>query len=350
MSGGRTAERGGEDRFALEPLFHGGNLAEAARLFPQAPQPWIDLSTGINPNAYPIPAVPLEAYHRLPAPSALTDLESVARLAYGAPPASSVLAAAGTHPILTSLSRLLPHARVAILGPTYAEHAHVWRRAGNAVEVVQDLGALLKSDVAVIVRPNNPDGRFEPRRELDDLLGQSRRTGQLLIIDEAFVDLFPPGSSLVDGVPEANLLVLRSFGKTYGLAGLRLAFAIGRADNIAPLRAELGPWPVSGPAIAIAARALDDASWLARARAEAEAASHWLIDLMMRNGLPTTASAPLFHCIDHDAAATLFHHLGRCGIYVRRFADQPRRLRIGLPPEDPEIRRRIAHAFDTFKR
>ena len=338
-----------ESRTALKPLPHGGNLTEARSLFPDAPQPWIDLSTGINPDAYPLPAMEDDVFRRLPSPDDLRRLESIAQTAYRALGASATLASAGTHAVLSALPTLLPQARVAILGPTYAEHAHAWRHAGNEVETVQALDQLRQADVAVLVRPNNPDGSFASAAEIDGLLGGMRRPDQLIIVDEAFIDLLAPGSSLVDRVPQGNLLILRSFGKSYGLAGVRLAFSIGQPCLISRLRAALGPWPVSGPAITVGSAALADNGWLVEARARVQDSSNWLTDLLKRQGISVIGSALLFHCVEHPEAAALFVHLGRHGIYIRRFEDQPYRLRIGLPAADTATRSRVEQALQTFE-
>ncbi len=254
-----------EDRDAL-PLYHGGDLAAARRLFPGAPEPWIDLSTGINPEPYPIPHLSLEVFSRLPDVDGLKNLEQAAARRYGAKAGTEIVAAPGTQALIQLLPQLLPQLhkpqRIGILGFTYGEYGQVWRAAGLVPEVVEDLDALARCDLAIIVNPNNPDGRLLPAADLSALAIHLAHKGGLLVVDEAFMDLLPQDKSLVPILPEAGALVLRSFGKTYGLAGLRLGFAIAGIALAERLRALLGPWAVSGPAIAIGQTALEDTAWL----------------------------------------------------------------------------------------
>ena len=250
---------------------HGGNLFAARKAYPQAPEPWLDLSTGINPYAYPFAHPPLESFTRLPQPDELRALEAAAAMAYRAPAAAEVVAAPGTQAIVNWLPRLLPARRVGILGVTYCEHARSWAASGAELTVVEDLCGLEDKDIAIVVNPNNPDGRLIAAADLHALAAVLGKHGGLLIIDEAFVDFLEPGASAVPDSAESGVVVLRSFGKTYGLPGLRLGFAIAAKPVAEKLRAALGPWPVSGAAIAIGSTALTDAAWLAATRARLHA-------------------------------------------------------------------------------
>src|SRR5579863_7412378 len=190
------------------PIEHGGDLDAAQLLFPGAPQPFIDLSTGINPYPYPIPRLLPEAFMRLPERAASERLAAVAAAAYGAPSAAHVVPAPGTQILLPLVAGLLRPGRAAVLGPTYPEHVPAARRAGYQVEEVSDLAALRAADLAVVVNPNNPDGRVVPREALLDC-AQGLRAGGLLVVDEAFVDVVPPGASLAGDVGAGNIVVLR---------------------------------------------------------------------------------------------------------------------------------------------
>ena len=205
---------------------HGGNLFAARKAYPQAPEPWLDLSTGINPYAYPFAHPPMESFTRLPQPDELRALEAAAATAYRAPAAAEVVAAPGSQAIVNWLPRLLPARRVGILGFTYCEHARSWAANGAELTVVEDLCGLEDKDIAIIVNPNNPDGRLIAAADLHALAAVLCKHGGLLIIDEAFVDFLEPGASAVPDTAESGAVVLRSFGKTYGLPGLRLGFAI----------------------------------------------------------------------------------------------------------------------------
>ena len=314
-------------------IWHGGDLDEAQRLFPNAPRPWIDLSTGINPIAYQMPVLPSRSFERLPPPAAHRELEEAAAEAYGVADRANVVAAPGTQVLISLLPHLRPRSRVAVLGPTYAEHAQAWRHVGHRVLEISSLDHADDADVVVVVNPNNPDGRLLDRRTLLDFAELLRGRGGSLVVDEAFAD-FDAGETLVPLLPE-NAIVLRSFGKTYGLAGLRLGFAVAPAGLAAPLRAALGPWAVSGPAIEAGRLALRDAEWLAAAR-QARAADASRLDRL----LASLADAPprgtsLYRLMESRRAPGLFAHLGGNGIWVRRFAQDPRLLRFGLPGSEP---------------
>jgi len=321
--------RGAGAIVAEDGIWHGGDLATARALFPEAPQPWIDLSTGINPIPYPLPALPLSLWTRLPGADDELALLAAARAAYRMPDHAGIVAAPGTQILIELLPRLAPSGPVAILGPTYAEHGHAWRKAGFAVTeaAAPDEAAA----TIVVVNPNNPDGRLLSRAALADLAAHCAARGGLLVIDEAFAD-FAPEASIVPDLP-AGAIVLRSFGKTYGLAGLRLGFAIGTAGLMARLKAALGPWSVAGPALHVGAQALANAGWLASAnRARARDAAR--LDALLATHGRIVGGTSLFRLLETPAAPTLFTRLGRHGIYVRRFQNAPDRLRFGLPGDE----------------
>ena len=320
------------------PLPHGGDLGVARRLFPAAPEPFIDLSTGINPFPYPLPPLDGAAFARLPAPAAADKLAAVAAAAYGAPSAAHVVAAPGLQLLLPSIMGLAPPGRAAVLTPTYAEHARVAALAGHAVREVASLGELAGANLAIVVNPNNPDGRLAAKRDLL-ALADALLPG-LLIVDEAFIDVAPAGASIAGNVARANLVVLRSFGKFFGLAGLRLGFALASAPTAARLRASLGPWAVSGPALAIGTIALADMAWIAATRARLAATAQRLDDLLIAAGLDLAGGTALFRLVRHAGCRRgLFDRLGRAGIFVRRFADQATWLRFGLPGGEADWQR-----------
>ncbi len=318
---------------AREPagIAHGGDLGGLRKACPDAPKPWLDLSTGINPIPYPVPPVEASAWMRLPEAAEVHALRAAAATAYGAPSDAHVVPAPGTQILIETLPRLLAPTRVAVLGPTYAEHAAAWTRAGHAVTEVPSLDAIGDAPVAVIVDPNNPDGRTFPLAERRALAATLEARGGLLVADEAFADLEPVASLCPQVGP--GLVVLRSFGKTYGLAGLRLGFAVAEPGIAARIAEALGPWAVSGPALAIGTAALSDGDWRAKA-AEARAADATRLDRMIvRGGGQVVGGTCLFRTAEFPDGPGLYRRLAEAGIAVRRFAERPERLRFGLPPD-----------------
>src|ERR1700730_12841440 len=313
---------------------HGGNLFAARRAYPQAPEPWLDLSTGVNPYAYPFACPPMESWTRLPEPDELRALEAAAAFAYRVPAEVGIVAAPGTQAIVNWLPRLLPARRVGILGVTYCEHARCWATSGAELSVVEDLAGPEDKDKAIVVNPNNPDGRLVAAADLHALAAALCKHGGRLIIDEAFVDFLEPGASAVPGTAESGIVVLRSFGKTYGLPGLRLGFAIASKPVAENLRAALGPWPVSGAAITIGSTALADAEWLAATRARLHADARALDKMLETAGFASGGSSRLFRLVRHEDAQVWFERLANAGILVRGFAARPAWLRFGIAGSD----------------
>jgi len=311
-------------------VVHGGDLGDVRRRHPAAPQPWIDLSTGINPLPYLVADLPADSWSRLPSHEAERALIAAAAARYRCEPAQ-LTAAPGTQALIQILPRLVSRSRVAIVGPTYAEHELNWRRHGHDVAVVASLDAA-DADVVVVVNPDNPTGRLLPPKTLRDV------ASRLLIVDEAFIDLLPAEASLAGDLPD-NAIVLRSFGKAYGLAGLRLGFAIAAVPLAQRLREELGPWAVSGPALAIGASALADDAWLQAAAARLAADARKLDTLLVSAGFTILGGTPLFRLASHPAAHETVEHLARHGIHVRAFGHQPTWVRFGLTRGDEEFRR-----------
>ena len=319
--------------------YHGGDLGAARTAFPAVPEPWIDLSTGINAHPYPVAPLDPALWTALPEPGAVAGLEAAAARAYGTIP-ERVVAAPGTQALIQWLPHLAPARRVGVLGWTYREHARCWAASGADVAIVQDLDALARCDVAVVVNPNNPDGRLVAAADLAALAG---RVG-LLVVDEAFMDVMPPGWSLAPTLPDRTI-VLRSFGKTYGLAGLRLGFAIASGALAVSLRRAVGPWAVSGPAIAIGCLAFDDLPWLDTTRRRLAAAAGRLDALLKARGATIVGGTPMFRLAEVDDAGRWFACLARAGILVRPFVERPRCLRFGLPHEEPQWERLAAALY-----
>lgn len=347
---------------------HGGDLSQARQAFGAGCEDWLDLSTGINPLAYPFVPPAAESWRKLPQSGALAELIEAARMAYGAGKDASIAAAPGTQMLIQLLPKLFPAKKVAIVGPTYSEHALCWQMTGADVVEFDDLARLSSSreraecisipeeeerpyfadvcescDVVVVVNPNNPDGRcWIPEHVLLSVDEMARRGG-LLIVDEAFADV-QPEVSVAPFAGREGLIVLRSFGKFFGLAGVRLGFAIGAEGVIVKLKELLGPWAVSGPAIEIGTEALRDLDWQSRTRAVCDGMAAKLDALLIDAGFEMIGGTSLFRLAYHEHAQNIHRDLARQGIWGRRFDGQPDLLRFGLPGGD-EAFRRLARAL-----
>lgn len=315
-----------------ETLPHGGNIAVARKRFPRAPQPFLDLSTGIAPYPYPMPPMLPEVFTRLPEPEACAALCRLAAERYRVPAGARVVAAPGTQILLPMIAALCQPGMAHILGPTYAEHARAAALAGHDTREVAVLADLAPASLITVVNPDNPTGRVLDAETLSALAAQQRTGGGLLVVDEAFHDACPELPSAVSLVPGGSVVVLRSFGKFHGLAGVRLGFAVAPDAIAARLEALLGPWAVAGPALLAGQAALADGLWAQMQRARLRATVARLDEVLAQGGLTVLGGTPLFRLV--EAPPSTFERLGDAGILVRSFANWPDRLRIGLPPDD----------------
>lgn len=323
-------------RSEAAPIIHGGDLGTARRLFPDAPEPFVDLSTGINPSPYPIPRLPPEVFARLPQTAALNRLCAQAIRVYGVPAKADVVAGPGTQIILPMIASLVPPGRAGILGPTYGEYARAAELAGHTVVEVGSPEQLGNVDLAFVANPNNPDGQITAREMLVAVADRLRARNGLLVVDEAFMDVAPPNSSVAAEVTNGGIIVLRSFGKFFGLPGLRVGFAIADAEIAERLKKQLGPWALAGPAIFIAEAALADDAWQTATGLRLAAAAERLDELLSRSGLQILGGTSLFRLVSTQAGNRIFHRLGRKGIVVRHFPERPTCLRFGLPASETE--------------
>lgn len=308
---------------------HGGNLDSAADRFGGRAQDWIDLSTGINRQPYPVDEIDPHFWRALPSRSDIDSLLGAARQAYGSD--APVVAVAGAQAAIQCLPNLARGGRSRILAPTYNEYAGVLSAAGWDVTEVHTLDALKGADLAIVVNPNNPDGQRHGKAELLALLPHVDR----LVIDESFADA-SPALSLAPEAGRDGLLILRSFGKFYGLAGLRLGFVLGSEGDIAALAAMGGPWPISGAAIAVGRRALLDRDWAAATTARLDRDCVRLDAEATSQGWRLIGGSPLFRLYDVGNAVAARERLARGWIWSRIFTQHPGWLRLGLPGDETE--------------
>ncbi|MBD3679932.1 MAG: threonine-phosphate decarboxylase [Rhodobacteraceae bacterium] len=296
---------------------HGGGLDAAIARHGGTRAEWLDLSTGINPVPYPVGDIPVDAWAALPDRAAMERLTRAARAFWNIPKGAGVLAAPGASALIARIPTLATPGRVDIPGPTYNEHAAAFRNAGWDV-------AVEGSAARVLVHPNNPDGRLWDAAEAN---------APLTVIDESFCDV-DPAHSLIDLSERPGSLILKSFGKFWGLAGLRLGFVIGDPALIHRLAEALGPWPVSGPALEIGARALEDTGWAEATRERLAQDAARLDRLMTGRGAEVVGGTTLFRLYKVDDAAAWQARLAKARVWSRIFPYSDSWLRLGLPAPD----------------
>ena len=297
-----------QDTFRIAEADHGGGIDAAAALFGGARADWLDLSTGINPRPYPLPAFSPDVWAALPDRAAFAALEAAARQFWNVPDGAAVLAAPGASALIARMPAVLAGSRVHIPQPTYNEHARAFLAQGWTLAA--------EADATVVVHPNNPDGRLH---RLPDTT--------FVVIDESFCDVMS-GESLIAHAARPGVVVLKSFGKFWGLAGLRLGFLIGDPALVARMSAQIGPWAVSGPALLTGAVALNDHAWAeeTRARLAQDAAR---LDAL--TGWPVAGGTTLFRLYDLPDPRAMQHRLARHPIWTRTVPWSDRLIRLGLP-------------------
>ena len=347
-------------------LEHGGRLIEAARLQGIEASRWLDLSTGINPHAYPVGPISADVWRRLP--EAEDGLVEIARRYYGVGDSlaghMAIVPIAGTQAAIQALPRAVVRIRptgqplrVSVARLTYNEYAHAWQRAGHAV-VAHDFSRLPEaaahSDIVMLCQPNNPTGERLAQDSLHTMLATLRRHQGLAVVDEAYMDATPEGSLLhsLRAADWEHMIVLRSVGKFFGLAGARAGFALGPPAVMQALGEELGPWTLSGPTRAAVAQALIDTPWQNNTRASLHAMAAKLDAVLQRRLHVVTQGTTLFRWFAHPRSAALCTHLASAAILVRQFAapvaDGLPSLRFGIPADNQQLARLDA-ALETFK-
>ncbi|SEN70333.1 threonine-phosphate decarboxylase CobD [Nitrosomonas marina] len=326
-------------------LHHGGRLREAAICFDIPMKQWLDLSTGINPNSWPVKIPPASTWSRLP--EDIDELNAVACRYYGA---DALLPTAGSQAAIQILPQLRPSSRVGVLTPGYAEHAAMWRRFGHTVTPLapeQISSVLPETDVLVLIHPNNPTGATFQTSQLMAWHKRLIESGGWLIVDEAYMDATPE-SSIVSYATKPGLIVLRSLGKFFGLAGARVGFVCAHSELLTALNHRLGPWAVSTPARWMAIQALLDSDWQHTARQFLQQAGRRLYLLLSQHGLRPDGGCAFFQWIRCENASELFEKLAYQGILVRLFDDPPS-LRFGLPCTDSDWQRLDASLSNVLR-
>lgn len=327
------------NEFKPQGLTHGGRILAAAEKYAIPEKQWLDLSTGLNPNGWPVPDLPLSIWQTLPEDN--DGLQTAACEYYGCEiclPVAGSQAAIQTLPTLRSLSK------VGVISPTYAEHKHNWKQAGHEVVqlAVEDVDKIIEQlDVLVVINPNNPTGKLISTNILLDWHQKLSKKGGWLVVDEAFMDVTPEKSLLSSGI-KPGLIVLRSLGKFFGLAGVRCGFVISDKELLQRLSDKIGPWSLTGPTRYIAKQALNDKNWHNKTCESLNESSSRLSETLNINGLAPSGGTALFQWLNHPKAKQIYDECAKQGILIRYFEAQDSTtknmpsLRFGLPANEKQ--------------
>lgn len=322
--------------FKHQGLKHGGRILAAAEKYHIAKEDWIDLSTGLNPNGWPVPSnIPAEVWQSLPEDE--DGLQTVACRYYGC---DACLPVAGSQAAIQTLPTLRSRSKVGIISPTYAEHEYNWKQAGhdviqlNVEDVEQHIHTL---DVLVVINPNNPTGKMIAIKQLLEWHQQLSSRGGWLIVDEAFMDVTPEKSLVASGI-KPGLIILRSMGKFFGIAGIRCGFVISDNELLQRLAQKLGPWSLTGPTRYIAKQALLDETWHTKTRTELKESAARLHKILSQAGLSPNGGTALFQWLEHEHAEDIYEACAEKGVLIRLFekstATSKPSLRFGLPASE----------------
>lgn len=323
-----------------QPIAHGGDISAAEAIFGKPENGWLDLSTGINPNPYPLANIPPDFLSQLPGNDHMESLLGQARKYYQVAKDAHIVAAPGSQALVGLVPKIFSPNSVSILGPTYAEHEKCWLKAGHSL---MDAGSTCEqaagvANYAVVVNPNNPTGAIH---QVDGLLGlahEMHARGGALVVDEAFCDVAPE-LSLCPHADKPGLVILRSFGKFFGLGGVRLGFAITNSRTAELIESALGPWAVSGPAMWAGISAFGDEKWIAQNKKQLRGNSEKLNELLKTSGMEIIGGTDLFCLAAHPNANEIYERLGRKGILTRPFVENPNWLRFGSPANEDAFAR-----------
>ena len=330
-------------------LMHGGRLDAAIEKYGGERKDWIDLSTGINPNGYPAHKIdiPSDIWRDLPDDGLLNDVKQAANAYYEAPEGVEPVIGAGSQSFIQILPRLFKPQSVAIIGYTYQEHGLRWQQAGHDVLVADGLeSAAASARIVILVNPNNPDGDAIDPDAFVNYAARLGAKGGALIVDEAFGDVASDFSAM-DYAGSQGLIILRSIGKFFGLAGIRLGFAYCDSQRREQLENALGIWPVSAPSLYIGASALNDTTWIKRAHKTIEARSAGLDQVLDDADLEIIGGTMLYTLIRYSRAEKLVKYLAQNHILVRHFTGRKEWIRFGLPANVNQTKR-LAKVLANF--
>ena len=304
---------------------HGGDIDNAIKKYGGNKDDWIDLSTGINPNHYPYKLINIRELQNLPYKNDIDNLNKLAKKYFQT--TACVRAVSGAQGGINILPFLLPNKTVSILSPTYNEYQNVFSNSLKKIINVKNLSELKKSQIAIICNPNNPDGKLYSN---DNLLKISKSV-EYLIIDESFIDQYPRKSLSHKLDDQTNILILRSFGKFFGLAGIRLGFLISNKEIDKKIQFLIGNWPISNVAINVASKALIDHVWIMNTISFLKEGSYFLDCLASEINWKVVGGTNLYRLYETPNAHDAQNKLANFKIWSRRFSYSKKWIRLGIP-------------------
>jgi len=314
--------------FKPQGLKHGGRILAAAEKYGIPEKDWLDLSTGLNPNGWPVADVPAHIWQSLPEDN--DGLQTIACEYYGC---DACLPVAGSQAAIQTLPALRSFSKVGIISPTYAEHEYNWKQAGHDVVQlsIDDIELHIEQlDVLVVINPNNPTGKIIPVKQLLNWHQLLSAKGGWLIVDEAFMDVTPENSLVSSGI-KPGLIILRSMGKFFGIAGIRCGFVITDKELLQRLVRKLGPWSLTGPTRYIAKQALADKTWHIKTRESLNKSAARLHQVLSDSGLLATGGTRLFQWLEHPKAKEIYEACASKGILIRYFEKQTVMNKTSMP-------------------
>ena len=312
-------------------LVHGGQLLTVAQQYNRPLEQWLDLSTGIAPFSYPINDIPAKYWQDLPQVN--DELIAAAKCYYQT---EHCLPCHGSQAVIERLPKFwlekYPQAQTVYLPKVgYKEHQKAWLQAGFSATFYQDdlPKEIENNSVIVVINPNNPSGKLFNKEELLQCYQRVQLANGLMIVDEAFMDVVEPNQSLTPHIEDDHLIILRSFGKFFGLAGLRIGFVCASERWLKVMSASFGPWHVNGPAQYVALQALQDNHWQAQQRHKLQQQMIKLRQLLQKQLSADLVGCLLFVTAYVNNAEQVYSKLCQQGVYVR-LTDEKHSLRFGI--------------------
>ncbi|QIZ76306.1 threonine-phosphate decarboxylase CobD [Ferrimonas lipolytica] len=333
-------------------IHHGGRLAPMIARYNIPREQWLDVSTGVSPWTYPHTAIAAAHWNRLPEEE--DGLEQAARDYYQC---QSLLAVAGSQAAIQTLPEVwrkqlelsgdwrAEQMRVGLPQVGYKEHQKAWQRAGwiiNHYPPSLDNRFVAGVDALVVINPNNPTGQLYDAKTLLQWQQQLAKKGGLMVVDEAFADV-DLSQSISHLCPQPGLVVLRSVGKFFGLAGIRAGFVLAPSQLLSACAYELGPWTIAGPARQICMRALQDTPWQLTQRQRLAAATvrlQALLQPLLCHGA-SLAGTDLFQTLYSNKAVQWHEQLCADGVFTR-LTDEQDGIRFGLVDDEQQWQRLAA--------